>query len=121
MITSHRTELRLRRKKRIRTKIQGTGQRPRLTVYKGNRNIQAQIIDDERGVTLVSAASFDKGLRGSLPKGWSVDSARKVGAELARRALTKGIKKVVFDRNGFTFQRKLHVLADAAREGGLEF
>ena len=113
--------LRLRRKKRIRTKVYGTADRPRLTVYKGNKSIQAQIIDDEKGVTLAAAASFDKGLRPSLPKGWTVDSARKVGAELAKRAVLKGVKKVVFDRNGFTFQKKLHVLADAAREGGLEF
>lgn len=110
-----------RRKKRIRKRAYGTSEKPRLTVYKGGRNIQAQLIDDDKGVTLASASSFDKNLRAKLGKGWTVKAAEQIGTEIARKALEINIKKVVFDRNGFSYHQKLKVLADAARKEGLLF
>jgi len=110
-----------RRKKRIRKRAYGTSERPRLTVYKGCRNIQAQLIDDDKGVTLASASSFDKNLRAKLGKGWNVKAAEQIGTEIARKAMEINIKKVVFDRNGFRYSQKLQVLADAARKEGLLF
>ena len=108
---------RLKRHKRVRSKISGTPERPRLAVYRSNANISAQIIDDVNGVTLVSASSYGKGFEGGSNK----EAARKVGALLAERALEKGISAVVFDRGGYIYHGRVSELAEGAREGGLKF
>ena len=104
-----------RRRKRIRSKVAGTASRPRLSVFKSNAYIYAQIIDDESGKTLASASS----LKGA--KGTKSDSAKTVGLEIAKSAKSKGIDKVVFDRGGFIYTGRVRALAEGAREGGLEF
>jgi len=108
---------RIKRHRRIRAKIKGTADRPRLSVYVSNINVYAQIIDDEKGHTLVSASSLE--FRNEKLKG--IEKAKKVGELIAKRALEKGIKKVVFDRGGFKYTGRIKTLAEAAREGGLEF
>ena len=108
---------RLKRHKRVRGKISGTPERPRLAVYRSNANIQAQIIDDVNGVTLVSASSYEKDFEGGSNK----EAARKVGNTLAKRALEKGISAVVFDRGGYIYHGRVSELAEGAREGGLKF
>ena len=108
---------RLKRHKRVRGKISGTPERPRLAVYRSNANIQAQIIDDVNGVTLVSASSYEKDFVGGSNK----EAARKVGNTLAKRALEKGISAVVFDRGGYIYHGRVSELAEGAREGGLKF
>ncbi len=108
---------RLKRHKRVRGKISGTPERPRLAVYRSNANIQAQIIDDVNGVTLVSASSYEKDFEGGSNK----EAARKVGNTLAQRALEKGISAVVFDRGGYIYHGRVSELAEGAREGGLKF
>jgi large subunit ribosomal protein L18 len=113
---------RLRRKLRIRKKIFGTSERPRLSVYRGLKHIYAQIIDDERGHTLVSASTLDREIRplvqGVRPK---KAQAEIVGRILAQRALALGIQKVAFDRNGYLYHGRVKALAEAARQAGLEF
>lgn len=109
---------RMKRHKRVRAKIQGTPARPRLNVFRSLQNIYAQIIDDENGVTLVSAASVEKDFSGS---GGNCDAARQVGKLIAERALAKGIEEVVFDRGGYIYHGRVKSLADGAREGGLKF
>jgi large subunit ribosomal protein L18 len=111
---------RKRRHIRVRKKIFGTQERPRLNVYKSLKHIYAQIIDDEEGTTLVAASTLDPALKDSVT-GCNVESARKVGELIARRALEKGIKKVAFDRGGYLYHGRVKALADAAREAGLEF
>ena len=108
---------RLKRHKRVRGKISGTPERPRLAVYRSNANISAQIIDDVNGVTLVSASSYEKDFEGGSNK----EAARKVGNTLAQRALEKGISAVVFDRGGYIYHGRVSELAEGAREGGLKF
>ena len=108
---------RLKRHKRVRGKISGTPERPRLAVYRSNANIQAQLIDDVNGVTLVSASSYEKDFEGGSNK----EAARKVGNTLAQRALEKGISAVVFDRGGYIYHGRVSELAEGAREGGLKF
>ncbi len=108
---------RLKRHKRVRGKISGTPERPRLAVYRSNANISAQIIDDVNGVTLVSASSYEKDFEGGSNK----EAARKVGNTLAARALEKGISAVVFDRGGYIYHGRVSELAEGAREGGLKF
>lgn len=103
-----------RRRKRIRAKVSGTSERPRLSVYKSNAYMYAQVIDDTKGLTLAAASSMDV-------KGNKTEAAAKVGAELAKLAKAKGITKVVFDRGGFIYTGRVQALADAAREAGLEF
>ncbi|QTA38697.1 50S ribosomal protein L18 [Thermosipho ferrireducens] len=113
-----------RRKKRhlsIRKKIYGTEERPRLCVYKSEKHIYAQIINDEKGHTLVAASTLDKELREQLQKTWNKEAAREVGKLIGKRALEKGIKKVVFDRGGYRYHGRVKELADGAREAGLEF
>jgi len=116
---------RLRReriKKRIRKKIRGTMERPRLCVYKSNRYIYAQAVDDEHGVTIAAASSLEKDLRDPNKKNnKSVEIARKVGQKIAERLLEKNIKKVVFDRSGYPYHGRVKALAEGAREKGLEF
>ena len=109
---------RLKRHKRVRGKISGTPERPRLNVFRSNANIYAQIIDDVNGVTLVSASTLDKSIEG--PTG-NMEAARKVGALIAERAKAKGIENVVFDRGGYIYHGRVQELAEGAREGGLDF
>lgn len=107
----------VRRKRSIRMKINGTGERPRLTVFKSLKYISAQIIDDERGVTLVSASSQEKDMK----SGKNAEVAKEVGLMLGKRAKEKNINEVVFDRNGYIYHGKIKSLADGARESGLKF
>ena len=109
---------RLKRHARVRGKISGTPERPRLAVYRSNANISAQIIDDVNGVTLVSANTYEKDFEGV---GSNKEAARKVGNTLAQRALEKGISAVVFDRGGYIYHGRVSELAEGAREGGLKF
>ncbi|MBO8158055.1 50S ribosomal protein L18 [Thermosyntropha sp.] len=115
-----RNELRKIKHRRVRKKVSGTAETPRLCVYKSLNHIYAQIIDDERGVTLVSASTLDKDLRG-LPSKTNIEAAKMVGASIAEKALAKGITSVVFDRSGYKYHGKVAALADAAREKGLNF
>ena len=108
---------RLRIKKGIRRKISGTTARPRISVFKSNTNIYAQIIDDEKGHTLVSASSVDLGVK----KNTNIELSKEVGKKLAEKASAEGITEVVFDRNGYIYHGKVKALADGAREGGLKF
>ena len=109
---------RLKRHKRVRGKISGTPERPRLAVYRSNAHISAQIIDDVNGVTLVAANTYEKDFEGI---GSNKEAARKVGNTLAQRALEKGISAVVFDRGGYIYHGRVSELAEGAREGGLKF
>ncbi len=109
---------------RIRKKVMGTTERPRLNVYRSVNHIYAQVIDDAKGVTLVAATSVEKGkgIKGDKrPTGGNVSSAKEVGKLIADRAKDKGIKKVVFDRGGYLYHGRIKALADAARAAGLEF
>jgi large subunit ribosomal protein L18 len=109
---------------RIRKKLAGSPERPRLNVYRSENHIYAQVIDDAQGVTLVAATSVEKGkgIKGDKrPTGGNVSSAKEVGKLIAERAREKGIKKVVFDRGGYLYHGRIKALADAAREAGLEF
>lgn len=108
---------RLRRHRRVRGKISGTAERPRLDVFRSSKHIYAQIIDDTTGATLVAASSLDKGFEGY---GGNAEAANKVGKAIAEKALAKGIKVVVFDRGGFVYHGRVKALAEGAREGGLE-
>ncbi len=116
-----RRELRRRRHLRVRKKVFGTPERPRLAVFRSNKHIYAQIIDDTVGHTLVAASTLDRELRDKLQKTWTKEAAREVGKLIGKRALEKGIKKVVFDRGGFKYHGRIKELADGAREAGLEF
>lgn len=108
---------RLRRHRRVRGKISGTAEYPRLDVFRSSKHIYAQIIDDVSGTTLVAASSLDKGFEGL---GGNAEAAAKVGEAIAEKAIAKGIKKVVFDRGGFVYHGRVKALADGARKGGLE-
>ena len=112
-----KNEARLRRHRRVRGKISGTAERPRLDVFRSSKHIYAQIIDDVAGVTLVSASSMEKGFEGF---GGNIEAAGKVGKMIAEKALEKRIKTVVFDRGGFVYHARVKALAEGAREGGLE-
>lgn len=114
-----RNEMRIARHARVRTKVVGTETAPRLNVFRSNLNIFAQIIDDGKAVTLVSASSIDKELK--LDNGGNVEAAAKVGELLAKRAKKAKIKSVTFDRGGYQYHGRVKALADAARENGLEF
>ena len=108
---------RIKRHNRVRGKISGTAERPRLCVFRSENHIYAQIIDDVAGNTLVSASSVEKGFEG----GGHCEAAKKVGAAIAERALAKGIEDVVFDRGGYIYHGRVKALAEGAREGGLKF
>ncbi|GAX89305.1 50S ribosomal protein L18 [Effusibacillus lacus] len=112
---------RKRRHARVRKKVFGTAERPRLNVFRSNQHIYAQLIDDTKGVTLVSASTVDKELKGQFENGGNINAAQKVGELVAKRALEKGYKSVVFDRGGYLYHGRIQALADAAREAGLEF
>ena len=109
---------RIKRHSRVRGKISGSAERPRLCVFRSENNIYAQIIDDVAGGTLVSASTVEKAFEG---KGGNSEAAKKVGAVLAERALQKGIEDVVFDRGGYIYHGRVKALAEGAREGGLKF
>jgi large subunit ribosomal protein L18 len=106
---------------RLRAKLSGTTEAPRLAVYRSTKHIYAQIIDDVKGVTIVSASSIDKDLRANLAHGGNIESAKAVGEAIAKKALKAGVKDVVFDRGGFLYHGRIAALADAAREAGLNF
>ena len=110
--------IRLKRHIRVRGKVSGTAERPRLNVFRSNANIYAQIIDDVSGVTLVSANTLEKGFEGATG---NAEAAKKVGVTLAERAKAKGIEEVVFDRGGYVYHGRVAALAEGAREGGLKF
>lgn len=112
---------RVRRKKRIRKKVFGTTERPRLSIYRTASHIYAQVIDDSAGTTLVSASTLTEAIRGTEGHKGNIAAAEQVGKLLAERALAAKITRVVFDRNGFLYHGRVKALADAAREGGLEF
>ena len=114
----NKNAMRLKRHVRVRGKVSGTAERPRLNVFRSNANIYAQIIDDVNGVTLVSANTLEKGFEGSTG---NAEAAKKVGAVLAERAKAKGIEEVVFDRGGYVYHGRVAALAEGAREGGLKF
>ena len=116
-----RQEVRVKKHMRIRNRFSGTAERPRLAVFRSNNHMYAQIIDDTVGNTLVSASTLEKSAASELKKTNDVEAAAYVGTVIAKRAIEKGIKTVVFDRGGFIYQGKIAALADAAREAGLEF
>ena len=106
---------------RIRAKISGTAERPRLSVFRSLDNIFVQLIDDVNGVTLASASTIDKELKATVKNGGNKEAATLVGKKIAERALAKDIKTIVFDRSGYIYNGRIQALADAAREAGLEF
>ena len=116
-----KSEIRKKKHARLRNRISGTAEKPRLSVSRSNNHMYAQIIDDVEGKTLVSASTMEKEIKAELDKTNNVEAAAYVGTVIAKRALEKGIKEVVFDRGGFIYQGKVAALADAAREAGLEF
>ena len=116
-----RKEVRAKKHMRIRNRFSGTAERPRLAVFRSNNHMYAQIIDDTVGNTLVAASTLEKDVKAQLEKTNDVDAAAYLGTVIAKRALEKGIKEVVFDRGGFIYQGKIKALAEAAREAGLEF
>lgn len=121
MLNDQRDLGRRRRQKRVRKKVIGTDDRPRVCVFRSIKHIYVQVISDEREATLVSVSTLSKQLRGKKQKTKGIESAKQVGALLARVCMEKGIKSVVFDRNGFLFHGRVKALAEAAREGGLNF
>jgi large subunit ribosomal protein L18 len=117
--TSNKQQIRFKRKRRIRAKIEGSATQPRLAVFRSNANMYAQLVDDVKGVTLVSASTLDEGLNAKSPS--SAEGAKAVGLLLAKKAIAKNIGGVVFDRSGYLYHGRLKALADGAREGGLKF
>ena len=116
-----RQDIRVKKHKRLRNRFSGTAERPRLSVFRSNNHMYAQIIDDTVGNTLVSASTLEKSVKAELEKTNNIDAASYLGTVIAKRAIEKGIKTVVFDRGGFIYQGKIAALAEAAREAGLEF
>ena len=116
-----RAEIRVKKHMKVRNRLSGTAERPRLAVFRSNNHMYAQIIDDTAQNTLVSASTLQKDVNADLDKTNNVAAAAKLGEVIAKKALDKGITNVVFDRGGFIYQGKIKALADAAREAGLEF
>ena len=116
-----RSEIRVKKHMRVRNRLSGTAERPRLAVFRSNNHMYAQIIDDTVGNTLVAASTAEKAVKAELEKTNDVAAAAYVGKVIAESALEKGIKAVIFDRGGFVYHGKIQALADAAREAGLEF
>lgn len=116
-----RTVVRENKHRRLRNRLAGTAERPRLAVFRSNNHMYAQIIDDTVGNTLVAASTMDKDVKAACEKTNNVDAAAQVGTVIAKKALEKGIKTVVFDRGGFIYAGKIKALAEAAREAGLDF
>jgi len=119
--TQHKTEGRIRRKKRIRSRVEGTTERPRLSIFRSLKHIYAQVIDDLEGKTLLTASSLSKDIRGELAGLKKSERAKKVGTLVAKMCLEKKIDKVVFDRNGNLYHGRVKALATGAREAGLKF
>lgn len=115
MARNRQLESRLRIKRRIRKKVNGTAERPRLTVFRSNRHVYAQLVDDMAGHTLAAASSHDKGIKAKNP----IELSAEVGKSLAQRAKDAGIERAIFDRNGYRYHGRVKALADGAREGGL--
>ena len=116
-----RVEVRVKKHMKVRNRLSGTSERPRLAVFRSNNHMYAQIIDDTVGKTLVSASTLDKDVKAELEKTNNVEAATVVGTVVAKKALEKGITTVVYDRGGFVYEGKVKALAEAAREAGLEF
>ena len=116
-----RSEVRIKKHNRMRNRFAGTAERPRLSVFRSNNHMYAQIIDDVAGNTIVAASTLDKDVKAELTKTNNVEAAALLGKVIAMKALDKGINTVVFDRGGFIYQGKVQALAEAAREAGLEF
>lgn len=121
MATNQRKIARLGRKERVRKKVLGTDRRPRVCVFRSDKHIYAQVISDDRGMTLASVSTLSKDLADKVKKGEGVEVAKQVGLALAKICKEKNITHVVFDRNGFLFHGRVKAIADGAREGGLEF
>jgi len=121
MTTHERKTARLRRQKRVRRKLLGTEERPRICVFRSKKHVYAQVISDQRGVTLLSVSTLSKGLADKFKSSRGVEAARQVGLAVAQRCKERDIKSVVFDRNGFLYHGRVKAVADGAREGGLEF
>jgi large subunit ribosomal protein L18 len=119
--TELKKQARLKRKRRIRKKIIGTLEKPRLSVFRSARHIYAQVIDDTSGITLVSASSLEKEIKGKSDLGDKKAVANRIGKLVAERAIDKGIKKVIFDRNGFLYHGRVKAVSEGARKGGLDF
>lgn len=117
----NRDAIRRRKHLSIRSKISGTAERPRLSIYRSNNNIFAQLVDDVNGVTLVSASTIDKEIKGNVKHGGNIESAKLVGKAIAERAVAKEISVIVFDRSGYKYTGRVAALAEAAREAGLKF
>lgn len=111
----------LRRKKRIRQKIFGTAMRPRLTIYRSLQHIYAQLVDDERGITMLGVSTLNKELKGKFKNADTIEAAKHVGALVAQKAREQNVHSVVFDRNGYLYHGRVKALAEAARENGLKF
>jgi large subunit ribosomal protein L18 len=116
-----KVDARLRRKRRVRKKVRGTPERPRLSVFRSLRHTYAQVIVDTTGQTLASASTLSKAIRGGLKRTGNTEAAKKVGELIAKKSIEKGIKTVVFDRDGYLFHGRIRALAEAARENGLIF
>ena len=116
-----RSTVRAEKHRRLRRNLNGTAERPRLAVFRSNNHMYAQIIDDTKGVTLVSASTLQKDVKAELEKTNNVAAAAYLGTVIGKKAVEAGIKEVVFDRGGFIYQGKIQALAEAAREAGLEF
>jgi large subunit ribosomal protein L18 len=119
--TASRQVAREKRKIRVRKKVRGTGQRPRLNIFKSAKHMYAQLIDDETGTTLVATSTLISEVAEGLAYTGNIDAAKKVGADIAKKALAKEITSVVYDRNGFLYHGRVKALAEAARENGLVF
>ena len=117
--TSQKQVVRFKRKRRIRARVEGSMERPRLSVFRSNQHLYVQLIDDVKGSTLVSASTLEEELKDKV--GGSVEGAKTLGGLVAKRALAKNISQVVFDRSGYLYHGRIKALADAAREGGLKF
>jgi large subunit ribosomal protein L18 len=122
LLRKHKSnDARLKRHYRMRKDVVGTAERPRLNIFRSLNHIYAQIINDETSTTLVSASTIDKEIRGAIEKGGNIDAAKLIGKEVAKRALAKGIEKVVFDRGGYIYHGRVAAVAEGAREAGLQF
>jgi len=121
MATDAKATARSRRRKRVRRRVRGTEERPRLSVFRSGRHMYAQVVSDASGRTLLAVSTLSPELKGHLKKTADVGAAKQVGLLTARRCLEKGIKRIVFDRNGFLFHGRVRAVADGAREGGLQF
>lgn len=122
MITKpSRAEARIKRHQRIRNRVSGTAQTPRLAVFRSNQHIYAQVIDDTVGNTICAASTMEAAIKDKLSKTSNIEAAKAVGEAVAKKAMEKGVKTVVFDRGGYVYHGKVQALADAAREAGLQF